>query len=93
MNSFLSFTTYFRLDCRRNFCGAGTSGISYDSTYALAECLLKHFDEPLGLYANSSASKHFEGGKVQTVDRELLKVKLTQGRLKLQSERTPHAPG
>jgi hypothetical protein len=55
----------------------------YDSAYALAEYLLKHFDEPIGLYANSSASKLFEGGKVQTVNRELLKEKVTQGRLKL----------
>lgn len=55
----------------------------YDSAYALAEYLLKRFDEPIGLYANSSASKLFEGGKVQTVDRELLKEKVTQGRLKL----------
>jgi len=55
----------------------------YDSAYALAEYLLKHFDEPIGLYANSSASKLFEGGKIQSVDRELLKEKVTQGRLKL----------
>ena len=55
----------------------------YDSAYALAEYLLKHFDEPIGLYANSSASKLFEGGKVQSVNRELLKEKVTQGRLKL----------
>lgn len=55
----------------------------YDSAYALAEYLVKHFDEPIGLYANSSASKLFEGGKVQSVDRELLKEKVTQGRLKL----------
>ena len=55
----------------------------YDSAYALAEYLQKHFDEPIGLYANSSASKLFEGGQVQSVDRELLKEKVTQGRLKL----------
>jgi len=55
----------------------------YDSAYALAEYLLKHVDESIGLYANSSASKLFEGGKVQSVDRELLKEKVTQGRLKL----------
>jgi superfamily II DNA/RNA helicase len=35
------------------------------------------------LYANSSASKLFEGGKIQNIDRELLKEKVTQGRLKL----------
>ncbi len=55
----------------------------YDSAYALAEYLLKHFEEPIGLYANSSASKLFEGGKVQSVERELLKEKVIQGRLKL----------
>lgn len=55
----------------------------YDSAYALAEYLLKHFDEPIGLYANSSASKLFEGGKVQSVDRKLLKEKVTQRRLKI----------
>lgn len=55
----------------------------YDSAYALAEYLLKHFDEPIGLYANSSASKLFEDSKVQSVDRELLKEKVSRGRLKL----------
>ena len=55
----------------------------YDSAYALAEYLLRHFNEPIGLYANSSASKLFEDGKVQSVDRMLLKEKVTQGRLKL----------
>lgn len=55
----------------------------YDSAYALAEYLLQHFDEPIGLYASSSASKLFEGGKVQSVERGLLKEKVTQGRLKL----------
>ncbi|MBK5939332.1 hypothetical protein CCR96_08700 [Halochromatium roseum] len=55
----------------------------YDSAYALAEYLLQHFDEPIGLYANSSASKLFEGGKIQSIDRTLLKEKVTLGRLKL----------
>ena len=55
----------------------------YDSAYALCEYLAKCFDEPIGLYANTSASKRFEDGKVHTVDRELLKEKVTQGRLKL----------
>ncbi|MDR5794500.1 phospholipase D-like domain-containing protein [Caballeronia sp. LZ008] len=55
----------------------------YDSAYALAEYLLRHFDEPIGLYANSSASKLFEDGKIQSVDRKLLKEKVIQGRLKL----------
>jgi superfamily II DNA/RNA helicase len=41
------------------------------------------YEEPLGLYANSSASKLFEGGKIHSIDRELLKEKVTQGRLKL----------
>lgn len=55
----------------------------FDSAYALAEYLVKHIDEPIGLYTNSSASKLFEGGKVQSVNRELLKEKVVQGRLKL----------
>jgi hypothetical protein len=55
----------------------------YDSAFALAEYLVKHLDEPLGLYANSSASKLFEDGKIHTVNRDLLKEKVVQGRLKL----------
>ena len=55
----------------------------YDSAYALGEYLVEHVDEPIGLYANSSASKLFEGGKVLSVDRDLLKEKVTKGRLKL----------
>jgi superfamily II DNA or RNA helicase len=55
----------------------------YDSAYALAEYLGTHFDQPIGLYANSSASKRFDGGKVKSVDRELLKEQVTAGRLKL----------
>jgi SNF2 family DNA or RNA helicase len=55
----------------------------YDSAYSLAEYLQQSLDEPIGLYANSSASKLFEDGKVQSVDRELLKEKVTEGRLKL----------
>lgn len=55
----------------------------YDSAYALAEYLVQHIDLPIGLYANSSASKLFEGGRVLSVERDLLKEKVTQGRLKL----------
>lgn len=55
----------------------------YDSAYALADYLVKHIDEPIGLYTNSSASKLFEGGRVNSVNRELLKEKVVQGRLKL----------
>jgi superfamily II DNA or RNA helicase len=55
----------------------------YDSAYALAEFLLTHVDQSIGLYASSGASKLFEGGKVLSVDRDLLKEKVTQGRLKL----------
>jgi superfamily II DNA/RNA helicase len=55
----------------------------YDSAFALCEYLAQHTEEPLGLYANSSASKIFEGGKIQSIDRGLLKEKVTQGRLKL----------
>jgi superfamily II DNA/RNA helicase len=55
----------------------------YDSAYALGEYLVKHIDQPIGLYANSTSSKLFEGGKVHTAGRELLKEKVTQSRLKL----------
>ncbi len=55
----------------------------YDSAYALAEYLVTHIEEPIGLYTNSSASKLFDGGKVQSVKRELLLEKVVQGRLKL----------
>jgi superfamily II DNA or RNA helicase len=55
----------------------------YDSAYALCEYLVKHIEEPIGLYTNSSASKLFEGGKIQSVNRDLLKEKVVQGRLKL----------
>jgi superfamily II DNA/RNA helicase len=55
----------------------------YDSAFALCEYLAQHTEEPIGLYANSSVSKLFEGGKIHSIDRELLKEKVTQGRLKL----------
>ncbi|MFH7321603.1 helicase-related protein [Desulfurivibrio sp. D14AmB] len=55
----------------------------YDSAYALAEYLVKHLDQPIGLYTNSSASKLFADGKIQSINRELLKEKVVQGRLKL----------
>lgn len=55
----------------------------YDSAYALCEYLAQHTDIPIGLYANTSASKLFEGGQARSVDRTLLKEKVTRGRLKL----------
>lgn len=55
----------------------------YDSAYALCEFLADRIDMPIGLYANSSSSKLFEDGKVQTVDRELLKEKVSVGALKV----------
>lgn len=55
----------------------------YDSAYALAEYLAQSIDEPIGLYANSSASKLFEKGKVYSVNRDLLKEKVVRGRIKL----------
>ena len=55
----------------------------YDSAFALCEHLSQHIEAPIGLYANTSASKLFEGGKIQSVDREILKEKVTQSRLKL----------
>jgi hypothetical protein len=55
----------------------------YDSALALCEYLSQHIAEAIGLFANTSASKLFEGGKVLNIDRGLLKEKVTQGRLKL----------
>jgi superfamily II DNA/RNA helicase len=55
----------------------------YDSAYALCEYLAQRFDLPVGLYAGGNASKLFADGKVQSIDREVLKEKVTQGRLKL----------
>jgi superfamily II DNA or RNA helicase len=55
----------------------------YDSAYALCAFLADRIDMPIGLYANSSSSKLFEDGKIQTVDRELLKEKVRVGALKV----------
>jgi superfamily II DNA or RNA helicase len=55
----------------------------YDSAYALANYLAQRIDESIGLYTNSTASKLFEGGKVQSIGRELLTEKVTKGRLKI----------
>jgi hypothetical protein len=55
----------------------------YDSAFALCEYLSQHTEEPIGLYANTSASKLFAGGKIQSIDREILKEQVTQGHLKL----------
>jgi hypothetical protein len=55
----------------------------FDSAFALCQFLSKHVEEPIGLYANSSSSKLFENGIVQTVDRDLLKEKVRLGLLKI----------
>lgn len=55
----------------------------YDSAYSLASYLSKHIKEPIGLYANSSASKLFDSNKIHSVERGLLTEKVSQGRLKL----------
>jgi len=55
----------------------------YDSAYSLAEYLSQHIEQPIGLYANSSASKLFDGSKIQSVDRGLLTEKVSEGRLKV----------
>ena len=55
----------------------------YDSAYALASYLVKHIEDPIGLYSGASTSKLFEAGKILSVNRELLKEKVTQGRLKI----------
>ena len=55
----------------------------YDSAFALAEYLVQHIGDSIGIYTNSTDSKLFEGGKVHSIKRELLLEKLTQERLKL----------
>ena len=55
----------------------------YDSAYALAEYLSERHSMEIGLYSSSSSSKLFERGDVKTINRELLKEKVTLGRLKL----------
>ena len=55
----------------------------YDSAFALCEFLAARIEAPIGLYANSSSSKLFDEGKIQSVDREILKEKVRVGALKL----------
>lgn len=55
----------------------------YDTAEALCQFLASQIDEPIGLYANSSASRFFESGQNHSVDRDLLKEKVTAGRLRL----------
>ena len=55
----------------------------YDSAFALCEFLAGRLTEPIGLFAGSTSSKLFEGGKVQSVSRDLLKEKVKSGVLKL----------
>ena len=55
----------------------------YDSALALCEFLVPKLEMPIGLYANSSSSKLFEDGKIQTIDREILKEKIRVGALKV----------
>ena len=55
----------------------------YDSAFALCEFLAPQIEAPIGLYANSSASKLFDEGKIQTVDRSILKEKVRVGALKV----------
>jgi len=53
----------------------------YDSAFALCEYLSRHLEDPIGLYANTSASKLFDGDGIHSIDRSILKEKVTQGRL------------
>ncbi len=55
----------------------------FDSAYALCEFLAPKIAIPIGLYANSSSSKLFDEGKVQSVDRDILKEKVKVGALKI----------
>jgi hypothetical protein len=45
----------------------------YDSALALCQFLAPKLEMPIGLYGNSSSSKFFEDGKIQTIDRDILK--------------------
>ena len=55
----------------------------YDSAYALCSFLASKIQHPIGLYANSASSKVFEEGKVQTIDRGILKERVRVGTLKV----------
>jgi hypothetical protein len=55
----------------------------YDSALALCQFLAPKLEMPIGLYVNSSSSKLFEDGKVQTIDRDILKEKIRVGALKV----------
>jgi len=55
----------------------------YDSAFALCEYLRTHFEEDIGLYSASDTSKLFQNRQIHSVDRELLKEKVTRGRLKI----------
>lgn len=55
----------------------------YDSALALCEFLAPKLEMPIGLYGNSSSSKLFEDGKVQTIYRDILKEKIRVGALKV----------
>jgi hypothetical protein len=55
----------------------------YDSALALCEFLAPKLEMSIGLYGNSSSSKLFEDGKIQTIDRDILKEKIRFGALKV----------
>ena len=55
----------------------------YDSAFALCQFLAPKLEMPIGLYGNSSSSKLFEDGKVQAIDRDILKEKIRVGALKV----------
>lgn len=55
----------------------------YDSALALCQFLAPKLELPIGLYGNSSSSKNFENGKVQAIDRDILKEKIRVGALKV----------
>ena len=55
----------------------------YDSALALCQFLAPRLAMPIGLYGNSSSSKLFADGKVQAIDREVLKEKIRVGALQI----------
>lgn len=55
----------------------------YDSALALGEYLSSRISEDIGIYAGHGASKLIEEGNFRTIDREILKARVTKGQMKI----------
>lgn len=55
----------------------------YDSALALAEYLSKRISQDIGIYAGHGASRLIEKEEFRTIDREILKARVTKGHLKI----------